>query len=115
MEFEIKTATGIPYGKLTTNSSSSYYGIPVLRLGEESIVDYGPSDVVSRDAAETFGSDAGTAANVIVEWARRFATGSPEHDAAELFCSQWPDGPQVGDHDDSRPAVRSSNPHRWRA
>ena len=87
---------GTKCAELTTNSPASHYGIPALRIeGDDRKHDLGPRDIVSQDAATTFGGNEGTAAAVVANWANSRAISQKEREAARLFCAQWPDGPQV--------------------
>jgi hypothetical protein len=79
---------------LTTESSGSHSGIPVLRVKHpayEDSVDLGPADFVPCGEDEP----PGTAAELLVHiHAKRPLTGEAL-DGARRFLSQWPDGPQL--------------------
>ena len=66
---------------LTTDSSSSHYGIPVLRVEGE---DYGPADILPSGLS---------GAALIAQVAGEFDAETRE--AAQNFCAQWPEGPQI--------------------
>lgn len=87
---------------LTTASSQSHYGIPVLRIeGAQDIpdrgIDYGPADIV----AET-GNHILTGASIVAGWAMDKKRTPREVEIARLYLSQWPDGPQI-------PATRAAS------
>jgi hypothetical protein len=69
--------------ELTTESSLSHYGIPVLCIDG---VDYGPSDIVPTQSGVVM-----TGAEVVVELV---LDGTLSRAEGESFCAQWPDGPQ---------------------
>ena len=90
MEQRMTYSDGREWGSLTTERGESSHNIPVLVvLG----VAYGPADLVAGlPNRDIFGET--TAADLVATW----ATGSrtpEERQAADLFCRQWPDGPQV--------------------
>lgn len=70
---------------LTTNSPSSHYGIPVLRIVDDdgNVTDLGPADPMPP----------GMGAKTAAEWAVAHAS-ELGLDLTRSFCSQWPDGPQ---------------------
>jgi len=78
---------------LTTNSPVSHYGIPVLQITAEDVDgDFGPADLIGDlDHPERII----TAANIVVGWAKTGKRTKEEIEAAGLFLSQWPDGPQI--------------------
>ena len=78
---------------LTTNSSLSHYGLPVLQITAEDVDgDFGPADLIGDlDHPERII----TAANIVVGWAKTGKRTKEEIEAAGLFLSQWPDGPQI--------------------
>jgi len=72
---------------LTTDSPSSHYGIPVLRIegeGWENLPDYGPADILPSGLS---------GAALVVQVAGDFDAKTRE--AAQNFCAQWPEGPQM--------------------
>jgi hypothetical protein len=80
---------------LTTDSPLSSYGIPVLRIKtrERAFAEYGypdgdyqPGDVVISGVS---------GATIVAAWARRPERKPEELKLAQLYLSQWPDGPQV--------------------
>lgn len=76
--------------ELTTGSPMSHYGIPVLRVTiSGKSVDLGPADLLPDEINST---GTATAAHLVVSKA---IMGIFDRAAAELFCSQWPEGPQV--------------------
>lgn len=78
--------------KLTTESSASSDGIPVLRVeSEESHGDYGPSDLIG----DLEGNDFVKAAEIVAAWGKKRGRTQEEKEAARLFLHQWPQGPQV--------------------
>lgn len=84
---------GVAY--LTTASSQSHYGIPVLRIdGAKDIpdrgIDYGPADVIAEINGRIL-----TGAHIVAGWAMDKKRIPREIEIARLYLSQWPDGPQV--------------------
>jgi hypothetical protein len=79
--------------QLTTMSPQSHYGIPVLRIeGDEAPYDYGPADNISLlDGLLVI-----SGAELVDAWARGEDRTEEEREAARMFLSQWPDGPQLG-------------------
>jgi len=75
--------------KLTTESSLSSYGMPVYRIEDDSLTDYGPADMV-----EFAGLPVSTAGMVAI-WARLQGRTDEEIKAAKGFLSQNPKGLQV--------------------
>lgn len=72
---------------LTTNSSQSHYGVPVLRVEADDVSgDFGPADIIHGTM---------TAADVIAGWAREPERTEEEVKIARQYLSQWPDGPQL--------------------
>jgi hypothetical protein len=70
-----------------TDSSASHYGIPVLRVegkGCENLPDYGPADILPSGLS---------GAALVVQVAGDFDAETRE--AAQNFCAQWPEGPQI--------------------
>ena len=78
---------------LTTNSPMSRRGIPVLRVKAEDVDgDFGPADLIGeRRRPEMIR----TAAGIVAEWVRTINPTGKELEAARLFLSQWPEGPQI--------------------
>jgi len=78
---------------LTTESSLSHYGIPVLRIEAEDVDgDFGPADLIGDlDHPERIM----TAASIIAGWAKTGKRTKEEIETAGLFLSQWPEGPQL--------------------
>jgi len=73
---------------LTTDSPASTQGAPILKVDTEDLEgEFGPSDILGEDLL--------TAAEFIVEWARTGERSKAETQAAKLFLSQWPEGPQI--------------------
>ena len=70
--------------ELTTDSAMSSYGIPALRVNDDSPSDYGSADTLP---------DGRRAAEVVAAFGRP-ATGD-DRDAAAKFLRQWPEGPQI--------------------
>jgi len=71
---------------LTTDSPQSHSGAPVLRIEAEDVNgDFGPADMVGKV----------TAADIIVGWAEQETRTKKEIEAAQMFLTQWPDGPQL--------------------
>jgi len=83
---------------LTTNHPASHYGIPVLVDLDGAT--YGPADIVQEppEILALF-SDRWTGADYVaseITYAYRAYTIPPEmREACRLYCSQWPEGPQV--------------------
>ena len=83
---------------LTTDSPASSYGIPVLRHEGCGCPDLGPSDptplcMYPERLVQLFGPR-DTAAELVAYLAR--LRGDEETKAAaQAFCAQWPEGPQV--------------------
>lgn len=81
-----------PYGHtaiLTTNSSASSYGVPVLRIegkGLDDWPDLGPADALPSGH---------TAARLVVNAMDTGFWTPNDIEAGRKFCAQWPDGPQV--------------------
>jgi hypothetical protein len=79
---------GQEWGYLTTTTEHAAY--PVLVLGGNV---YGPADIVTGlPNADIFGDT--DAASLVATWATDSRT-DEERSAANQFCSQWPEGPQV--------------------
>ena len=77
---------------LTTESSVSHYGIPVLRVKHPAgNADCGPADSVPRSADEA----PGTAAQLLCTIHRNKPLTGDTLSAAQSFLSQWPEGPQL--------------------
>ena len=75
---------------LTTDSSASHYGIPVLRIdGEDIDGDFGPADIIGTAPSIIY------AAEAVAGWAKQPGRTAEEIKAARSFLRQWPDGPQV--------------------
>ena len=78
--------------QLTTRSSHSHNGLPVLRIeGDDFPTDYGPADDVSLLA----GLVVLKAGELVAAWANTKGRTPKELEAARKFLSQWPDGPQI--------------------
>ena len=78
---------------LTTNSSQSHYGCPVLRIEADDIDgDFGPADLID---FRLIGEGIRPAADVVAVWAHQPTRTADEIEAACHFLSQWPDGPQI--------------------
>ena len=75
---------------LTNNRPESRYRIPVLVNRSDETRAYGPSDIIS-----VYGQFE-PAAHVVVRFAKANRLAGRELEAARLFCSQWPEGPQIG-------------------
>lgn len=78
---------------LTTESTSSHYGMPVLQITAEDIDgDFGPADIIGDlDKPDTLL----IAAQIVYVWAMNKKRTPEEVQAAKSFLSQWPDGPQI--------------------
>ena len=77
---------------LTTDSSDSYYGIPVLRVEHpEMNADLGPTDL----APTAEGEGLGTAAALLLRIHAERPLKGEALDAARRFLSHWPEGPQL--------------------
>jgi len=75
---------------LTTDSPMSHYGVPVLRIEAEDVDgDFGPADLIGEVPNLV------SAASIVAGWARSGERTREEIEAARLFLSQWPDGPQL--------------------
>ena len=73
---------------LTADSPASTQGIPILKVDtEDAEGEFGPSDIIGEDLL--------TAAEVVVGWAKEKKRTKEEIEAAKLFLSQWPEGPQI--------------------
>ena len=78
---------------LTTNSPMSRRGIPVLRVKTEDVDgDFGPADLIGEHKKPEM---IRTAAGIVAEWFRTIEHTEEEIEAARLFLSQWPEGPQI--------------------
>jgi hypothetical protein len=74
---------------LTTDSPVSSRGIPILRVNAETVQgDFGPADIIGDDCTTT-------AAEIVRGWAKEGKRTKEEIEAAKLFLSQWPEGPQI--------------------
>ena len=93
MDYLILTDADKGTVRLTTDGSTSDYGIPVLRIEAEDICgDFRPADIISdMDEPER----CVTAASIVHDWASGPDRTADEMAAARLFLGQWPDGPQV--------------------
>lgn len=83
---------------LTTDSSQSHYGCPVLRIRAEDIDgDFGPADLIdtSGDPDNIHPESIVTAGQIVAGWASRPERTDEERAAARMFLRQWPDGPQA--------------------
>jgi hypothetical protein len=69
---------------LTTHSPQSHYGVPVLRIDDDSPYDFGPADMIEIKGQIT------TAAQVVVNWAKRGKRRKGQIGAAEAFIRWWP-------------------------
>lgn len=67
---------------LTTESSQSCHGAPVLQVGDAV---YGPADIIGN----------GTGADIVYSWGSTPDRTSGEVNAAKSFLQQWTDGPQI--------------------
>lgn len=78
---------------LTTESSASHYGVPVLRIEADDVDgDFGPADLIGDlDKPSTLM----TAASIVAPWGNQPERTAAERKAARQFCAQWPEGPQV--------------------
>ena len=79
---------GIEY-KLTTDSPMSSYGIPVVRVENESPGDYGPADML------TFAGLPVVASGLVALWARLAGRTPEEIEFAKSFLAQDPNGPDA--------------------
>jgi hypothetical protein len=79
--------------RLTNQSPSSRYNVPVLEITAEDIDgDFGPASLIGDlEAPWTLFP----AANVVYAWAQKPERTQEEVEAARLFLRQWPEGPQV--------------------
>ena len=72
---------------LTTESASSSYGIPVMRIESPELTgDFGPADLLGPNL---------TAAKALVGLHHNIPLEGDALEAAKQFLSQWPDGPQI--------------------
>lgn len=72
--------------RLTTESSQSHYGIPVLSVEADDVSGYfGPADMVG----------AAHAADIVIGWLRSARLTTDELQDVRNYLRQWPDGPQV--------------------
>ena len=75
---------------LTTWSPQSHYGCPVLRIEAEDVDgDFGPADLIGEVPNLV------SAASIVAGWAGSGNRTKEEIEAAGLFLSQWPGGPQI--------------------
>lgn len=77
-----------PSIQLTTNHPASSHGIPVLINRHDSATPYGPADILAYDGYYW------PAAKHVVRFAAIQKGAEDIQAAAQLFCAQWPDGPQ---------------------
>ena len=78
--------------KLTNQSPSSRYGVPVLEItGVDIEGDFGPADILDYRP----GSAPLYAAAIVVAWGSQHGRNPTERAAARMFLRQWPDGPQI--------------------
>ncbi|MCS6290396.1 MAG: hypothetical protein H8K10_15680 [Nitrospira sp.] len=90
MRHEMSYSDGRVWGVLTTERAESSRNIPVLVVAD---VAYGPADsVAGLPNADVFGAT--TAASLVANWGSGSRT-NDERTAADRFCRQWIDGPQV--------------------
>ena len=90
---------------LTTESTASHYGVPVLRVKHPSgNSDLGPADICPRLKKET----PGTAASLLacIHFTKPLTGDTLK--AAQAFLAQWPDGPQIGEPPMKRLTARLS-------
>lgn len=87
----IEQANEGPTVRLTTDSPASSYGVPVLRIEDDTPTDYGPADIVVTPDYPR----GERAAHIVCEHADDWPEGSAEWLACQAFCRQWPEGPQV--------------------
>lgn len=74
---------------LTTESSASHYGIPVLRsVVDGKTEDLGPGDYFSTKLGRM------SAGEIVAGWKNNTARSEEERKAATSFLRQWPQGPQ---------------------
>ena len=74
------------HATLTTRSSLSRYGLPLLRLDVgRDIADLGPTDRIGDELA----------ADYVLRWARQPDRSDVERHAAKQFLRRWPTGPQL--------------------
>lgn len=79
--------------RLTNQSPSSSYGIPVLRITADDIDgDFGPADLIDYSS---IGQGVLPAAHIVAAWAQQADRTPEELEAARLFLGQWPGGPQL--------------------
>lgn len=90
MTYGLSYSDGTVWGTLTTERAESSHTIPVLVVGDQA---YGPADVVQGLPHEDIFGES-TAASLVANWATPSRT-PEERRAADRFCRQWPDGPQV--------------------
>lgn len=75
--------------RLTTDSSASSYGCPVLVFDAEDIRgEFGPADMLPTDKPLT-------GADLVATWAGEPERTEEELTAAGRYLRQWPDGPQI--------------------
>ena len=75
---------------LTTWNPQSHYGCPVLRIEAEDVDgDFGPADLIGEVPNLV------SAASIVSGWAKTGKRTKEEIEAARLFLSQWPEGPQL--------------------
>jgi len=75
---------------LTTESSQSHDGRPVLELTGEGVGGtFGPADLVFLQPNPR------TAASIVAGWAQQKGRTVVELELARRFLGQWPEGPQV--------------------
>ena len=90
MRYEMSYSDGTVWGVLTTERAESSRNIPVLVIDGAA---YGPADVVAGLPNEDVFGDT-TGASLVANWGSGSRT-NEERAAADRYCSQWPDGPQV--------------------
>ena len=72
---------------LMTHSTLSHYGIPVLRMDDNSPHDYRRDDIVpNADLLAAFGEQQ-TAGDIVKEWLKRESLSESEREAGRLFLS----------------------------
>jgi len=93
IDFLIATDPSGGEARLTNQSASSRYGIPVFEITGQGIEEsYGPADLIDHSVV---GGCLLPAAFTIVGWAREPERTPEEIEAAREFLQQWPEGPQI--------------------
>ena len=77
--------------EFTTNHPDSHFGIPALVINGRA---FGPADMIETEDVIASEELCQSAAEFVLNMVRQGdANFDPE--GADLFCRQWPDGPQV--------------------